>query len=98
MNKKKKTSKVDSSPSTWIKYDEMKLNGRILKRGTEFSVKGEKGRFRFIAHVVTDKTEWIDCVGGQKGYEMLRAFSPSRVRRVHVKQMTRLNARKSEQT
>lgn len=79
----------------WTKHESMKVNGRILEKGTEFSVKGERGRFRFIAYVVTDKTEWIDCVGGQKGYEMLRAFDPSRVRRVHVKQTTRLNARKT---
>lgn len=96
MGRKRKSATALSSPTGWIKHETMKINGRILEKGTEFSVKGERGRFRFIAHVVTDKTEWIDCIGGQKGYEMFRAFSPTNVRRVHVRQKTRSNARKNE--
>lgn len=96
MGKKRNSASIREFPTSWTKHETMKINGRILEKGSEFSVKGQRGRFRFIAHVVTDKTEWIDCIGGQKGYEVFRSFNPDQVRRVHVKQTMRLNARIKE--
>ena len=95
MGRKKKLVSPALHPD-WKYLEEVKINGRILVKGTEFSVKGERGRFRFSRYVITSKSEWIDCIGGPKGYEKMRSFSPSSVRRVHVKRTTRSNARKSE--
>lgn len=58
--------------------------GRRVEVGTELSIVGERGRFRFFEHVVTDKgAEWLSVVGGTKGVRMFRAFAPERVKRVH---------------
>ena len=93
MGRKKKLVSPALNPN-WKYLEEVKVNGRILVKGTEFSVKGERGRFRFTKYVITEKSEWIDCIGGPKGYEKMRSFSPSQIRRVHVKRTTRSNAHK----
>lgn len=95
MGRKKKVVSSPLNPN-WKIFDQVKVNGRILTKNTEFSVKGERGRFRFLKYVVSDKYEWIDCIGGPKGYEKMRAFSPERVRRVHVKRTMRSRDHKSE--
>lgn len=70
------------------------VNGRHLSPGVEFSVRGERGRFRFQEHVLTpDGREWIHAIGGATGVVMFRAFRPDRVRRVHRIAKTRHNAR-----
>lgn len=63
--------------------DLYRVNGRYLTPGTEFSVKGQRGRFRFLAYVQTDRGDWIDCYGGRQGYGAFRSFSPESVRTVH---------------
>lgn len=95
MGRKKKVTSPRLTPD-WKILNEVKVNGRILTEGTEFSVRGERGRFRFTRYVITEKSEWIDCIGGPKGYEKMRSFSPTSIRRVHVKRTTRSNVRKSE--
>lgn len=63
--------------------------GRHLEPGTEVSIKGERGRFRFVAHVVSDSgAEWIDVIGGSKGVRMFRSFRPDRIKVVHTKRTT----------
>lgn len=62
--------------------------GRIVRPGTELSITGLKGRFRFMRHVrLPDGREWLDVVGGKttsKGtVELDRAVRPDRVRTVH---------------
>lgn len=80
-------------PSDWTILEEIRANGRILVRGTEFSVIGERGRFRFVKYVQTGAgIEWIDAIGGPSGREAWRAFLPSQVRTVHAKSKTRANA------
>jgi hypothetical protein len=94
MGRKRKTKETTELPkvnSHWVVSEEFVINGRHLVRGTEVSIKGERGRFRFIKHVynpVTD-SEWIDVVGGPAGHEMGRSFRPERVRTVHIKKRTR---------
>jgi hypothetical protein len=64
-------------------------NGRWLEPGTEFTVPGE-GRFRFIAHVRTDRgAEWVDCWGGRMGQGQFRSFHIDRIKTVHWKAKTR---------
>lgn len=60
------------------------INGRNLSPGTEVSIRGARGRFRFIKRVVNeDGVEWLDFWGGAKKHEAFRSFYPDRVRTVH---------------
>jgi len=68
----------------WTISHRLKVNGRPLEVGTEFSVKGERGRFRFMKYVKTESgKEWIDAWGGPKKSEQWRSFRPNRIRVVH---------------
>lgn len=60
--------------------------GRHLEPGTEFSVHGEPGRFRFAEHVITPSgAEWVTAFGGPRKINVTRSFRPERVNRVHTK-------------
>ena len=82
-------------PPDWVVSFEMQWNGRHIHPGTELSIKGESGRFRFIKHVSTSTSEWIDVVGGRKGVKTLRSFRPKRIKTVHRVNKTRENAQKA---
>lgn len=71
--------------------DEYQVNGRWLTKGTEVSIRGERGRFRFVKAVQTPTALWLDFVGGKSHYEAWRSFPPERVKRVHRIQKTRAN-------
>jgi len=88
MGKKKK---VVAHPTSWIVSSEIQVNGRIVSVGTEVSIRGESGRFRFMKHVKTDTSEWIDVIGGKKGYSTYRSFTVDRVKTVHYKNRTDKN-------
>ena len=62
------------------------INGRHLERGTEVSISGERGRFRFFQAVVNGKSEWIDVIDRDR---KVRSFYPDRVKRVHYKKKLR---------
>jgi hypothetical protein len=69
-------------------HDSIVINGHTVTPGTELSIKGERGRFRFIKHVQRrrpsgEEVEWIDVWGGPKHSPQLRSFRPDRVRTVH---------------
>lgn len=71
-------------PPDWSEFDYATVNGRRLAPGTEVSVRGERGRFRFLKRVVRDDgREWLDFWGGPKGAPQWRSFPADRVRRVH---------------
>jgi hypothetical protein len=71
-------------PPDWHTSQEATVNGRLLAPGTEVSIKGERGRFRFLKRVVRDSgADWLDFWGGPKGCESWRSFPVERVRRVH---------------
>lgn len=54
---------------------------RRVTPGTELSIIGKRGRFRFQRHVRTcDGKEWIDVVAPNLRY---RTFHPDQVRTVH---------------
>lgn len=74
-----------SLPPDWIESQEATANGRLLAPGTEVSIRGERGRFRFIKKVTRPErgVEWLDFWGGPKGSENWRSFSAEQVRRVH---------------
>jgi hypothetical protein len=93
MAKKKKTSYegltiLPGPIDQWEVATELQINGRNVEKGTELKIKGERGRFRFVKHVVAPSGEWIDVWGGPKGSESLRSFRLERVSRVHYKNKT----------
>lgn len=71
-------------PADWHEHDHAEANGRRITPGTEVSIRGERGRFRFLKRVTRDSgAEWLDFWGGPKGCEAWRSFSADQVRRVH---------------
>lgn len=73
----------------WTYETEIQVNGRYVSPGTELKITGERGRYRFIRLVKTDKgAEWIDVWGGPKGAEQWRSFRTDKIRRVHYKNQT----------
>lgn len=72
-------------PPDWVESLEATVNGRILTPGTEVSIRGERGRFRFMKRVTRPERgiEWLEFWGGPKHSEQWRSFYPDRVRRVH---------------
>lgn len=85
------------TPLISVEYlDEAVANGRHLTPGIEVSVKGERGRFRFINAQMTSAGKLVlNFVGGAAGHEVFRSFYPERIRRVHRIARTRQN-RKEE--
>jgi Na+-transporting NADH:ubiquinone oxidoreductase subunit NqrF len=95
MGRRKKTTEPSNptpNPTAhWITSSEIVIHGRHVKQGSELSIKGERGRFNFIKHVLNPKTgsEWVDVVGGAAGYKTLRSFHVDKIRRVHSKAKTK---------
>lgn len=69
--------------------DPIKVNGRILDEGTEVTIKGERGRFRYTGIVNPDGSGTF--YGGMNGYGMFRAFHFNKISRVHTKNKLRGN-------
>ena len=73
--------------------DSVKLHGRLLTRGVEFSAKGHRGRFRFVEHVQhSDGVEWVTGYGGDADPRGRRSFvsvHPDAIRTVHAKKKLR---------
>lgn len=78
---------IDPS-ATWTRADSCKVHGRILTAGSEVSIRGERGRHRFLEAVTTDKGKHWLWFMGPYGF---RAFYPDRVRTVHRIAKTREN-------
>lgn len=93
--KKKPTHAADYvNPSAhWVISEEWSTHGRNLVKGTEISIRGERGRFLFIRHVVnpSNGAEWVDVIGGKAGTKQFRAFAPARIKTVHWKKKIRPN-------
>lgn len=88
MSYKKSFKGAKTVPASWTVSYELQVNGRKVVPETELSITGEAGRFRFIRHVKTSNSEWIDVVGGRKGWTMWRSFDASRIKTVHWKNKT----------
>ncbi len=88
--KKKETGPVAPKPcDSWEILTEMQINGRNVSKGTELKISGERGRFRFLKFVKTEKgVEWVDVYGGPKGAEAIRSFRLDRIKTVHYKNKT----------
>jgi hypothetical protein len=64
----------------WVVSEECRINNKNVVVGTELSIRGERGRFKFIKHVVNGDHEWIEVLGAGQQF---RSFSPDRVKTVH---------------
>lgn len=80
--KKKPRNSVNTS---WVILDSVQINGRNVSTGSEITIKGERGRFKFIQLVKTPEAEWVDVIGGLSNYKAFRSFYLSRVKVVHRK-------------
>ena len=85
MPRKKQSEQPKNEPNDWLVEHEVIINNRHVTSGSEVSIKGERGRFRFIHKVIRPErgVEWLDFWGGPKGHEQHRSFRQDRVRRVH---------------
>ena len=64
----------------WIVSEECRINNKVVTPGIELSIRGERGRFKFIKHVINSQHEWIDVLGTNGQF---RSFSIDRVKTVH---------------
>lgn len=88
----RKAKKITPNPFGLVINDTFKFNGRTLTKGTEVSIRGQRGRFRFVGHVVNPNgNEWLDFIGGKKGCEAWRSFAADDIRTVHRINRTRAN-------
>jgi len=89
MAKKRPEPETTGSIRDWAVSTELQINGRKVTPGTELKIQGERGRFRFIKHVInSDGSEWIDVWGGPKKAESTRSFRLNKVQTVHYKNTT----------
>lgn len=67
------------------KQNDITLNNRHVTRGTELSVAGWRGRYRFQYAHTNDQGDLAEVVvyGGPKGHGIYRSCAPERVRTVH---------------
>lgn len=86
--RKPSTPEAPKTNASWTYITEIQVNGRKVVKGTELKIAGQRGRFRFIQQVKTDKAEWVDVWGGPKGSENWRSFSLDKIKRVHYKNQT----------
>lgn len=84
-------------PDDWTVHESYQVHGRWLTKGTEVSIRGERGRFRFIKAVERPGgILWLDFVGGPKHHAQWRSFGPERVKTVHRIAKTRENQLKEQ--
>lgn len=73
------------------------INRRRLTPGTEVSIFGKRGRFRFVnANVTSEGRLVLNFVGGKANRVMMRSFYPEQVKRVHRINNTRENWKEDE--
>ena len=93
--KKQDTKTTENAPRPndhWVITEEIIVNGRKVVRGTELSIEGERGRYKFLKHVYNPKTDssWIDVVGGSNtAASQHRSFRQDRIKTVHWKNKAR---------
>lgn len=86
MGRRKSKVQTPSACAHWVMTDSLMINGRHVSRGTELSIRGERGRFKFFKHVVNGDKEWIDVIDRFRAF---RSFRPDDVKRVHYKNKIR---------
>jgi len=86
VTRRRTTTAVGLVDADWERSAEITVNGRRVVSGTELSIRGVPGRYRFVEHVRTPPgAEWITCLGKARAGEPVhfRSFHPDRVKTVH---------------
>ena len=84
MSRSRRTAARTASRTVPRSETVVRVHGRDLQPGTEVSISGERGRFRFIRATTTSAHRVVlDFIGGQPGHECWRSFYPERVKTVH---------------
>ena len=86
MRRRKSRVETPNASAHWVISEEISIHGRNVSRGTELSIKGQRGRFKFIKHVVNGDIEWIDVIDKFRAF---RSFRTEEVKRVHYKNKIR---------
>jgi hypothetical protein len=82
---------VPELPEGWSEDTRVQVHGRWMEPGTEVTVMGLRGRFRFVKQVTTPTSTWLQVWGGKKGFEKMHSVSPERVKTVH--RLTRMRGK-----
>jgi len=69
---KKSKQQTPNASAHWVVNEEMMINNRHVARGTELSIYGQRGRFRFYKHVLNEDKEWIDVIDKFKAFRSFR--------------------------
>lgn len=92
MSRSRRLATSTAAPTTANSEAVVRVRGRDLHPGTEVSISGERGRFRFIRATTTSTDRIVlDFIGGQPGHECWRSFYLERVKTVHRLNRTRRN-------
>ncbi|OBJ24472.1 hypothetical protein [Mycobacterium sp. 1245801.1] len=60
------------------------VNGELLEPGTEVSIRGKRGRFKYLrASETSEGRVVLDFIGGTIGHETWHSFYPERIANVH---------------
>jgi hypothetical protein len=86
----RKKTEPPPPPEGWTIDTEISINGRNVSPGTELSIRGVRGRVRFMRRVTTPTACWIDVVTPDP-HKILRSFTVDRVKTVHRLDKTREN-------
>jgi hypothetical protein len=73
----------------WVVSEECRINNKLVTSGTELSIRGERGRFKFLKYVINSEHEWIDVLGPT---DQFRSFRIDQVKTVHRINRRRDNA------
>lgn len=80
-------------PVVEVERPEVIVHGRVLEPGTEVSIAGERGRFRFVKSArTTSGRVTCDFIGPDDQTKCWRSFYPERIKTVHRLNRTRANA------
>lgn len=65
---------------SWVVSDEWKINNKTVTAGAELSFRGERGRFKFVKHVINGDHEWVEVLGSDMQFH---SFRPDKLKTVH---------------
>ena len=69
---------------SWVIEETLTLDdGRTVQKDQEVEISGERGRYVFLKHVLTETSEWIDVVGTGT-YGAFHSFKPERIKKVYA--------------
>ncbi|QFP94860.1 hypothetical protein SEA_MARSHAWN_74 [Mycobacterium phage Marshawn] len=88
-----KRTRTYRAPAVAVDRPEVVVNGVTLEPGQEVSIRGERGRYRFVKSARTSSGRvTCDFIGPDDQTKCWRSFYPERIKTVHRVSRTRANA------